>query len=129
METIQASCLVLCKSFQSDQADYFKKVISCCHRSLIKETETQISSNALWPSPKGKPPGEGSSESVEQIGAKQSDFILEFAKSVLTTLPQCFITTVSLFNPDDLISCQVLLSHKTKKTGYFLPQEVQMYAI
>lgn len=105
-----------------------QKVISCCHRNLIKETETQTSSNALWPSPKREPQGERSWESVEHIGAKQSDFILEFVTSVLTTLPQCFITTMSLFNLDVSISCQVLLSYETKKKGCFLTQELQIYA-
>lgn len=115
VETIQACCWLLCKSFHCDQTDCFKKVISCCHRNLIKETKTQIKSNALWSSPKGKPEGKGSLETVEQVGAKLSDFILEFAKSVLTSPPQLFIIAMSPCNLDDSIPCQVLFPYKTKK--------------
>lgn len=82
IETIQATCWVLCKSFYADQADYFKKVNSHYHTNLIKEIKTQISSNALWLSPTGDSPGKGAWKTVEQISAKQSDFTLEFAKDV-----------------------------------------------
>lgn len=108
VETIQACCWLSCKSFYCDQTDCFKKVISCCHRNLIKETEIQIKSNALWSSPKGKPAGKGRLETVEQVGTKQSDFILEFAKSDFTSRPQLFIIV------DDLIPCQVLFSTELK---------------
>lgn len=86
---------------------------------MIKETETQIKSNALGSSPKGKPVGKESLETVEQVGTKQSDLILEFAKSVLTGPPQLFIIAMSLCKLDDLIPCQVLFPYKTYKKGLF----------
>lgn len=119
VETIQACCWLLCKSFHCDHTDYIRKVISCYHRNLVKETKTQIKSTVLWSSLKGKPAGKGSLETVEQVGAKQSDFILEFTKSVLTSPSQLSIIAMSLRNLDDLIPCQVLFPYENKKKRLF----------